>query len=130
MLGLVHAKLSKIQLFLNLYLPYCRKFMMHGDHANKYLCYTKLTRIFHKLGLRTSNKANSSGENNVHLRSRTSRGSYKLKAFHEAKLTSKHKKDNEHDRFVAAGQTILPGTLFPSTKCFPIELSRSVWFLK
>ena len=24
--------------------------------------------------------------------------------------------DNEHDRFVVAGQTILPGTLFPSTK--------------
>ena len=62
----------------------------------------------------------------MHLRSRTSRGSYKLKAFHEAKLTSKHKKDNEHDWFVAAGQTILPGTLFPSTKCFPIVATRAI----
>ena len=57
MLGLVHAKLSKIQLFLNLYLPYCTKLTMYVDHANKYLRFTKLTRIFHKsrLGLRKSN---------------------------------------------------------------------------
>ena len=60
--------------------------------------------------------ANSSGENNVHPRSRIFRVSYKLKAFHEAKLTSEPETDNEHDRFVVAGQTILPETLFPSTK--------------
>ena len=52
----------------------------------------------------------------MHPRSRIFRVSYKLKAFHEAKLTSEPETDNEHDRFVVAGQTILPGTLFPSTK--------------
>lgn len=50
----------------------------------------------------------------MHPRSRIFRVSYKLKAFHEAKLTSEPETDNEHDRFVVAGQTILPGTLFPS----------------
>ena len=41
---------------------------------------------------------------------------------------SKQEKDNKHDRFAVAGQTILPGTIFPSTVGhIPIELSRYIW---
>ena len=40
----------------------------------------------------------------------------------------KQEKDNKHDRFVVAGQTILPGTLFHSTVGHvPIEVSRHIW---
>ena len=50
------------------------------------------------------------------------------KPFLKQQLTFKQEKDNKHDRFAVAWQTILPGTIFPSTAVhIPIELSRYVW---
>ena len=50
------------------------------------------------------------------------------KPFLKQQLTFKQEKDNNHDRFAVAGQTILPGTIFPSTVGhIPIELSRYIW---
>ena len=41
----------------------------------------------------------------------------------------KQEKDNKHDRFAVAGQTILPGTPSPFTVGhIPIELSRYIWY--
>ena len=53
------------------------------------------------------------------------------KPFMKQEITFKQEKDNKHDRFAVVGQTILPGTLFPTTLGhILIELSRYayVWF--
>ena len=50
------------------------------------------------------------------------------KPFLKQQLTFKQEKDNKHDRFAVAGQTILPGSIFCSTVGhIPIELSRYIW---
>ena len=47
------------------------------------------------------------------------------KPFVKQQVLFKQEKDNKHDRFAVAGQTILPGTIFPSiVGHIPIELSR------
>ena len=51
------------------------------------------------------------------------------KPFLKQQLTFKQEKDNKHDRFAVAGQTVLPGTLFTSSVGhIPIELSRFIWY--
>ena len=50
------------------------------------------------------------------------------KPFSKQQLTFKQEKDNKHNRFAVAGQTILPGSIFPSTvRHIPVELSRYIW---
>jgi len=49
------------------------------------------------------------------------------KPFLKQQLTFKQEKDNKHDRFAVAGETILPGTIFPSSVGhIPIELNRYI----
>ena len=52
------------------------------------------------------------------------------KPFLKQQLVFKQEKDNKHDvQFAVAGQTILPGTLFPSNVGqIPIELRRYIRF--
>ena len=57
-----------------------------------------------------------------------------LRGFHmygtswKQQLTFKQEKDNKHDGFAVAGQTILPGTIFPSSVGhIPMELSQYIW---
>ena len=51
------------------------------------------------------------------------------KPFLKQQLVFKQEKDNKHDRFAVAGQTILTETLFYSTVGhIPIELSRYIWY--
>lgn len=67
----------------------------------------------------------------MHPRSRIFRVSYKLKAFHEAKLTSEPETDNEHDRFVVDGLSVsVLFNFFNFTSLWVIQVSFSAEYVR